>query len=152
MDRCWYAPAEADEGAGVAAGHGDDVGLAEQPAEAGLFADALAGYGDDAHGGGLGVDHADSHFVGDDAGNGGGGRVAGDGDHVEASGAAGYGFELFEGQRAGTGGRPNAGTLGSRTVNIQPFSPAFPLAESPVKAFFLVIPLKFQGKSTSHFL
>ena len=59
------------------------------------------------------------------------------------TGSAGHSFELFKGQRAGTDGRPTAGILGSRTVNIQPFSPAFPLAESPAKAFFLVIPLKF---------
>ena len=76
------------------------------------------------------------HLHSDNAGNGGGGCAAGDGDHVEADGAhAGRGFELFEGQRAGTGGRPNAGILGSRTVNIQPFSPTFPLAESPAKGF-----------------
>ena len=71
------------------------------------------------------------HLYSDDAGNGGGGRAAGDGDHVEASGAAGHGFVLFEGQRAGTGSRPNAGALGNRTVKIQSFSPAFPLTESP---------------------
>ena len=47
------------------------------------------------------------HLHSDDAGNGGGGRAAGDGDHVEADGAhAGYGFELFRGQRAGTGAAP----------------------------------------------
>ena len=47
------------------------------------------------------------HPHSDDAGNGGGGRVAGDGDHVEADGAhASHGFELFEGQRAGTGAAP----------------------------------------------
>lgn len=49
------------------------------------------------------------HLHSDDAGNGGGGRAAGDGDHVEASRAAGHGFVFFEGQRAGTGSRPNVG-------------------------------------------
>ena len=52
-----------------------------------------AGRGDDAHGGGLAVDHADGRFVGDDGADGGGGGIAGHGDHIQAHGTdTGHGF------------------------------------------------------------
>ena len=72
MDGSRDATAQTDEGAGIALGHGDDGRLAQQAAEAHFLAHALAGHGDDAHGRGLVVDHADGHFVGDEAGNGAG--------------------------------------------------------------------------------
>ena len=106
VDRRGDAAAELHEARRVAAGHADDRSFAEQAAEDGLFADALAGHGNDAHGGGLGVDHADGHFVGDHAGDRGRGRVAGDGDHVETDGAdARHRLKLLhrEGAAAGRG-------------------------------------------------
>ena len=61
------------------------------------------------------VDHADGHFVGDEAGNGAGRGVAGNGDHVQAHGAdAGHGFQLFQAQQAGGGGRLDAGVFRNR--------------------------------------
>ena len=49
--------------------HRHDGRRAEQPPERDLVADLLARRGDQAHGGRLGVDHADGSFVRDDAGN-----------------------------------------------------------------------------------
>ena len=114
MDGRGNASAEIDEGGGVAGVHGNDLGLTEQTAEDGGFAHALAGNGNDAHGGGLGVDHADGHFVGNEAGNGGRRSVAGNGDHVEAHGAdAGHGFELLHGEGSAVGSSFDARVFGN---------------------------------------
>ena len=38
------------------------------------------------------------------------------------------------------------------TVNIQPFSPAFPLAEFMAEAFYWLFPCSFKEKGINHFL
>ena len=38
------------------------------------------------------------------------------------------------------------------TVNIQPFSPAFPLVEFMAEAFYWLFPCSFKEKGINHFL
>ena len=67
-----------------------------------MFTDGLADDRNDAHGGRLLIDHTDGALVGNDAGNGRGGGVTGNGNHVEAHRAdAGHGLELLDVQGSG---------------------------------------------------
>ena len=91
---------------GLAAGlvHRNDRRVAHEAAEVGHLAHALAFHRDYTHGGGLLVDHANGGLVGDDAGDGGCGGVARNGNHVKADGAyAGHSLELFDLQAAVVG-------------------------------------------------
>jgi Zn-dependent protease len=75
-------PHELGRGPGVADFHHGH--RAEQAAEVDDLAGLGPGNGNQAAGGGFAGDHADGHFVGDDGGNGFGGRIAWNGDHVES--------------------------------------------------------------------
>ena len=99
----WGGDATASGHESFAAGLVDwnDRRIAHQAAEVGHLPYAFALDRNHAHGRGFLVDHADRSLVGDDAGNGGGGGISRNGDHVKADGAyAGHGFELFDLQAA----------------------------------------------------
>src|SRR5699024_7211182 len=103
------AAAAVDEHRGVALVDGHDGPVAQQAAEVQLFAGLAADGRDHPHRGGLGVDHADGGFVGDQAADDRGGGVAGDDDHVDAHAAhGGHGLQLFNGEAAGLGGVDHA--------------------------------------------
>ena len=116
LERGGDAAAEADErraGAGVA--DLDDGHRAEQAAEIDHVAGLRARHGDQPGGGGLVVDHADGHLVGDDRGDRLGGRVAGDGDHVQPDRAdAGHRFELLQHEVAPADGLGQRGVFADR--------------------------------------
>ena len=113
LERGGDAAAPADEGGGADLADLHDGAATEETAEFQLLAGLFADGGDDPDGGGLGVDHADGCFVGDDGGNGLRRGVAGDDDHVETHGAdGGHGFQLLNGQGAAAGGVDHAGVLG----------------------------------------
>lgn len=97
----WYASSAVNETLGGEGVDWHDGGMSEEAAELDCVAYGLADDGDDAHGCCLLVDHADGALVGYDAGDGGGGGVAGYGYHVKAYGAdAGHGFEFLYGEGA----------------------------------------------------
>ena len=74
---------------------------AEQPAELHRVPDLHARSRDQAHRRRLLVYHADGRLVRDDGGDGRGGGIAGDRDHVQSHGAdAGHGFQLIQAQGA----------------------------------------------------
>ena len=81
MDGGRNTPTQTNKVGGIALGHSHNGRLAQQTAKRNLFAHALARHGDKAHGRGLGVDDADGHFVSNDARDGRGRRVTGNGDH-----------------------------------------------------------------------
>ena len=112
MKRRRDPPAAGDEGSRAAGIDRHDRRGAEQPAEVHAVADRLSGRGNDAHGGRLVVHHADGRLVRDDGGERLGGRVAGDGDHVEPDGAdAGHRLELLDRELSGARRGDHAGVL-----------------------------------------
>ena len=101
MDRRRNAAATGHEGLAAGLVHRNDRRVAHEAAEVGHLPYAFAFNRNHTHGRGFLVDHADRSLVGDDAGNGGGGGISRNGDHVKADGAyAGHGFELFDLQAA----------------------------------------------------
>ena len=99
--------------AGGVGGH--DGCATEQATEFDHVAYAQADRRDDADRGGLVVHHADCCLVGNHCGEGGGGGVAGNRDHVQADGAdGGHGFELVQGDVSGGCGFNHADVLRDR--------------------------------------
>ena len=112
VERCREAAAAMREHAPGEGVDGHDGRAAEEAAELEHVAHAVTDGGNETDGGGLRVDHADGHLVGDDARDCLHGGVSRDGDHVEADRAdRGHGFELLDGERAVHGGADHAGVL-----------------------------------------
>ena len=92
---------------------GHDGRAAEQSTVVHALTQALADGRDDTDGRGLIVDDTDGHLVGDDAGDGLDGGVAGNGDHVEADRAdTGHGLKLLERESACLDGGDHARIFG----------------------------------------
>lgn len=113
VDRGGDSPAAIDEVGAAEPAHGHYLRAAKQSTELDFVACLLTDYGDEPDCGGLVVDHADRHLVGDYAGDGGRGRVTRNRDHVQPHGAdAGHGLELLYGQRTDVRGLRHGGVLG----------------------------------------
>lgn len=108
------AAAELDKGFRIAFGHSHNGGFAQQAAEGDFLPHPFAGHWDKTCRRGFVVDNADGHFIGNEGGNGRGGGVAGDGDHIQPYGAdAGHGFQFFYIEIARAGGSLDAGIFGN---------------------------------------
>ena len=93
--------------------YGHDRGRSQQAAKLHRIPHLAAGGRDQAHGGGLGIDHADSCLVGNDGGERRGGGIAGHGDHIQSHRAdAGHCLQLVQGQHAAFGGGDHSLVLG----------------------------------------